>query len=666
MRPPRFALVVIIDISLIAVLIGVVVAGFTVLAAQWVAVASAVVPILIFFVTASQGAPARESPDDRARRLAEELAPRIWGDWTEELPARDLDEGRLIDVRWRLGDGSNPGARLALALPVDGRLSQLTAAIGDDVAAGRQPRLVLTGEMGGGKTAACVLLVVELAERHARLPALFQLATWDPGTPIQDWMARQLAESYPEAGSGKYGRRVAALMVRRHVLPILDGLDEVTDPALALNAIDEQLAGRPFVLTCRTAEFAAANAGHVLHQAVIAELQPLTVAEVTAILAAYEPLGSNGPLGSLIAEVTARPGGPLAQALSTPFMVSLARATRVSAAELPANADDIRDYLLGSFVRRAYATDEPPLPGGAPAAIRVGPADVERYLRFLARQADSAGRIAWWKLHLAVPRWQFLVGEVTVASISCSVLAAIFFALFEHPWVGFWIGFAAGFIGAVIVEFIPPDDPRRAIPRFRSAKPPTRQELARTIGFGVMGAAVLAAMTLYLYARAHYIVTGTLLTGFTYALARYISSQNDPLKVVTPISLLRADRATVEYSWLVGTGPGALIGGYLGYSFHVGHRAAFAGLAILQYPSPVLALLGAAGGAVLSGVGLGLLAAGSSSWGRLLWTRVFLAARGDMPLQLITFLQDAYRRGILRQVNGYYEFRHRMLQRHFR
>jgi hypothetical protein len=666
MRSPRFALVVIIDALLSAVLVGVVIASFTVLAAQWVAVAGAIVPILIYFVTASQGTTTGDVPDDRARTLADQLAPQVWGDWTAELPARDLDERRRIDVRWRLSEGSNPGAQLASALPPDGVLSQLTVAIADDVATGRLPRLVLTGEVGGGKTAACVLLVVELAERHSRLPVLFQLATWDPGTSIQDWMARQLPEIYPAVGGTKQDRRVAALMVRRHILPILDGLDEVSDSAIALKAIDDELAGRPFVLTCRTAEFASANAGHVLHQAVIAELQPMTAREVTAVLAAYEPIGSNGPLGTLTTEIASHPGGPLAQALSTPFMVSLARATRVSAAELPASAEDIREYLLGAFVRKAYTRDEPFTPGADPAAARISPTDAERYLRFLARQADAAGRLAWWRLYRAVPRWWYLVAEVTLATAVCAGLAGLCFMIFDHPWVGFWIGFAAGFIGGFIVELIPPDEPRRAKPRFRSAQSPTRQELARTIGFGVMGAAALTVMTLVLYGPVQYAVTGALLSGFTFALARYISRQNDPLKVVTPVSLLVADRATVVYSWLVGAVPGGLTGFYLGYEFHTGHRASLAGLAILHYPAPVLALLGAAGGCVLSGAGLGLMAAGSSAWGRLLWTRVFLAARGEAPLRLITFLQDAYRRGVLRQVNGYYEFRHRLLQRYLR
>jgi hypothetical protein len=665
-RLPRLGFVIVIYAALIAILIGVVVAGFTVLAPQWVAVASAVVPILIFFIASSQGAAVRDSPEDRARKLADELAPQIRGDWTAELPVRGLDDRRRMEVRWRRAAGSNPGADLAASLPHEGVLDQLTKVIGEEVVQGKLPRLVLTGEMGGGKTAACVLLVVELAERHTRLPVLFQLATWDPGTSVMAWMARQLPEIYPAVDNTKYGRRVATILVRRHILPILDGLDEVSDTPTALKVIDDELSGRPFVMTCRTAEFEAANTSHVLHQALIAELQPLRPDEVAAIFEEYEPPDAHGPLGTLVHELNEQPDGPVAEALSTPFMVSLARATRTSAAELPPDPVAIRQHLLGAFVQKVYADSEPFAPGQGLPEIQIAPGQAERYLRFLARHTDAAGRLAWWRLHRAVPRAAFLSVAVVVAGAVCSALAAGFFALFDRPWLGFWIGLAAGIAGAFIVELIPQDNPRRARLRFRSVRVPAPQDLARTLGFGFTGAAALAAMTWALYGPAQYTVIGAVLSGLTFSVARYISQPNDPVKVVTPISLLIADRATVMYAWLVGAIPGALTGFYLGWSFHAGHRASLGMLGILRYPSPVLALLGAAGGCVLSGAGLGLMATGSSAWGRFIWARIFLAINGLTPLGLMTFLRDAYRRGVLRQVNGYYEFRHRMLQRYLR
>lgn len=666
MRLPRASISLFIQLLLIAVLVGVLIAGFTVLAAQWVAVASAVVPILIFFVSSVQGRRDNESPGERASRLAGDLAAQVLADWKAELPIRGLEERRRMAVRWRLAEGSNPGAGLAESLPEGGVLEELTGAIGAEVDADRLPRLVITGAIGGGKTAACVLLVVELAERHTRLPVLFQLAAWDPDTSLRDWMAGQLPEIYPSVGEGSYGRRVAEIMTRRHILPILDGLDEVNDPAKALRAIDEELAGRPFVMTCRTAEFEASNSGHVLHQAVITELQPLRPDEVISVLEAYEPSSVNGPLGSLQSDLAANPKGPLSEALSTPFMVSLARSAGVAHAELPQEADGIRQYLLGAFVRQAYLSDDPLLPAQRAAFPHVGYEQARFYLSFLAEHADVAGRLAWWRLYRTVPRVQFLILGILQATVACSGLAAGFFALFGRPWLGFWIGFVVGVIGALVVELIPVDDPRRTVPTLRPSQPPTKRELARIGGFGFMGAAALAAGTLVLYGPVEYTVTGAVLSGFTYALARYISQRNDPLKVVTPERLMRADRVTVFNSWLVGAVPGALTGFYLGYRFHDGHRASLGALYILRYPSLELALLGAIGGCVLSSAGLGLMAMGASAWGRFFWARVFLAFRHRTPLRLMTFLHDAHHRGILREVNGYYEFRHHLLRQYLR
>lgn len=50
--------------------------------------------------------------------------------------------------------------------------------------------------------------------------------------------------------------------------------------------------------------------------------------------------------------------------------------------------------------------------------------------------------------------------------------------------------------------------------------------------------------------------------------------------------------------------------------------------------------------------------------GRFLSARAWLALRGRLPWRLLAFVEDARERGVLRQVNGYYEFRHRLLQRH--
>jgi hypothetical protein len=45
-------------------------------------------------------------------------------------------------------------------------------------------------------------------------------------------------------------------------------------------------------------------------------------------------------------------------------------------------------------------------------------------------------------------------------------------------------------------------------------------------------------------------------------------------------------------------------------------------------------------------------------------TRSWLAARGRLPWRLTVFLEDARRRGVLRQMGAVYQFRHARLQDH--
>lgn len=550
MRLPRRGARIMIYAVLFAILAGAfVAAGFSAVNSEWVIAASGGIPILVTFLAASEREATQHAPEDTARELAKKLTAKVLANWTEEMENRGLKDDRRMELRWRAAEGSNASVGLGAGLAHEGTLSQLTDRIGHDTAEGRLPRLVVIGEMGGGKTACCVRLMVEIAERqssnaeladwHRRVPVLFQLATWDPETSLQAWMIRQLPEIFPEIGTSGYERKVAALLVRRHVLPFLDGLDEVREPATALRAIDNQMTGRPFVLTCRTAEFACANDSGALRQAMIAELQGLRPDEVRGFLHRYEP---RSPL---IAMLEDQPAGPVAIVLSTPFMVSLARdadsssPTLISAATTPDAEKATQRLLLETFIRKTYSHDDPDGPDEADDRTTLD--EAWRYLQFLARQTDLAGRLAWWRLHRCVPAALFLVVAVCVGATVCSGLAALFFALFDHPWQGFWIGLGAGIAGALTAELIPQDDPRRARPRFRSLQIPMPFELARTVGFGLIGGAALAVIALFLYSSVPDIVLGSVLSGLTFALARYLSQPNDPLKVVTPGSLLRAD-----------------------------------------------------------------------------------------------------------------------------
>jgi len=57
-----------------------------------------------------------------------------------------------------------------------------------------------------------------------------------------------------------------------------------------------------------------------------------------------------------------------------------------------------------------------------------------------------------------------------------------------------------------------------------------------------------------------------------------------------------------------------------------------------------------------------LMAATPKAWGRFVICKVFLALRGRQPWRLMSFLDDAHRRGVLRQAGAVYQFRHIELQ----
>ncbi|MFI1766617.1 NACHT domain-containing protein [Streptomyces sp. NPDC020800] len=83
---------------------------------------------------------------------------------------------------------------------------------------------------------------------------------------------------------------------------------------------------------------------------------------------------------------------------------------------------------------------------------------------------------------------------------------------------------------------------------------------------------------------------------------------------------------------------------------------------------PVVALPGDWGG--LASVGtqlwlpLGTAALALSAWGHFTVARVWLAVTGRLPWRLMSFLEDAHRRGVLRRSGAGFEFRHQRLQSH--
>lgn len=128
-------------------------------------------------------------------------------------------------------------------------------------------RLVILGEPGYGKTVAALSLVAQangVTNQEGRPVAeLFPLSEWaywsrhNPDESLQEWLAHQVAATYPTIG-----KPVARMLVDMGlVVPVVDGLDEVPSDRRAACAVAvKDYMGyvaefRPMAMTCRPIEY---------------------------------------------------------------------------------------------------------------------------------------------------------------------------------------------------------------------------------------------------------------------------------------------------------------------------------------------------------------------------------------------------------------------------
>src|SRR5664280_3068624 len=242
----------------------------------------------------------------------------------------------------------------------------------------RPGRLVVIGEPGSGKTVLDLHLLLDLLDHrhdHAAVPqpvpVRVNAASWNVETHFSTWLTESLAADY--ALLPPVARK---LVEDGRVLPVLDGLDEMDPlgaPPERARAAVEQLnrppwRGSPVILTCRAAVYdsvralrpGGADAG--LHTATAVTVSKLSPPEICRALAAYrraEGLDQND-WAPLTRSLTAAPDGVLADALSTPWMLTLAvsrlRAAGATAAFELARCPDtaaVRDQLFAALIPAA-------------------------------------------------------------------------------------------------------------------------------------------------------------------------------------------------------------------------------------------------------------------------------------------------------------------------
>ncbi|WP_328788621.1 helix-turn-helix domain-containing protein [Streptomyces sp. NBC_00273] len=416
------------------------------------------------------------------------------------------------------------------------------------------------------------------------------------------------------------------------------------------------------------------------------------------------------------------PGARLRAVLSTPLMVLLARtAYSDTPAQDPAGLLDearfptpqaIEEHLLAGFVPSVYQ----PLPTAVPGGRRTrrprswDPHRARRYLGHLADHLDRPGRragqdLAWWQLRDSLRLSSRILAVVLACSLVTAVAdwlvfpaknlaagrgaafalgAGLLDALLFGPAVGLAFGLVYGLMDVLGIRAFEPSRVRMRLPgrRRRDAGPSSRR-FATLVPAGLLGGSVMGlgcgiaftvgAQLTYGGVLVHAAVIGAtavncLMYGLTFALAGglvlgLVATLETPIDLgcaATPTDLLAVNRSIVVRQALFLAPMLTLViafGGRLMTELLQGV------VGPLTWPMADGLALGAVGG--VAGALSYVLA--FTAWGQwVLLTRIWLPLMGRLPWATVAFLEDAYRRGVLRQVGAVYQFRHARLQRHLR
>ncbi|MCT2548510.1 helix-turn-helix domain-containing protein [Streptomyces atratus] len=588
-------------------------------------------------------------------------------------------------------------------------------------------RLVVLGRAGSGKSILTIRFVLdqlEAREPHDRVPVIFSIGSWDPtAVALRDWLIDRLLRDHPHlTRRASDGSTLATALVDAElVLPVLDGFDEIAEGlrSTALEVLNST--SLPLVLTSRRGEFAEAvqEAGAPLVWAAGLELTDLTFDDLADYLprtARPVPRGDGGSSAvwtPVLDRLRARESGaatPLARVLSTPLMIVLARtmyseapdrnpAELLDAGRFP-DENSLEEHLLAGFVPTVYRRRVAERSATRRRERHRDPERAERWLghlaHHLARLDGDQQDLAWWRIGDSL-RLSTRLLSVAVSSALCVALAVWIVNLINVPFpigealmsgcsMGAVAGIAFGCVHAILVRVgttaFEPAHVRLRLPGGGTGvgRRPVRTFVARfgavLPGGFVMGVGCAAALAFqrWLYygipLADELVIKGTLINmlvlglifgtgaGLVFGAVAVLEAPLDVTSAATPAGLLASNRATVVRQVLVLVPMLTLaiaVGGYL----------------ITDLLDGILGTLvwGVAGGLVIGAIGgLGgtcAYALSFTAWGRwLVLSRVWLPLTGSLPWDTVAFLDDAYRRGVLRQTGAVYQFRHIRLQHH--
>ncbi len=592
------------------------------------------------------------------------LAREVLDQWRDEANVRGLRDRIPMVIPWELDQGHGdrpPGEEEEQEHVEQVGLGELVTR----VRALSPHQLVITGPAGAGKSSLAVLLVLGLLEDRAAgspqaVPVILSMPDWEPGTSIQDWVIGRVHEDYGALVPGLDQHLVRSLVQGRRIIPVLDGFDELLPLAReeAVEALKRSLGtDGPLVLTSRPEAYRHAVASAPFLRGIpVLRAGPVRPEVGLAYLSRMCHQSHAGSWQSVFDAAGNDPAGPLATVLSSPLMLWLAATLYASQETDPRELLDeerlstqaaIEGHLLDGLIPTVYS--QGPRPSYLPGPVRPWKhEDALAYFRFLAEQLHRrrTQAIAWWQLRSVLTEPSVWGSVVLVVVALCGTSAAYAIAvplsLLGVPsparnGSGFWslaqvlsavtaVAVIATAFGRLFTRHLFSGfDARPRRPAGGHGRVVLVLAALATAGTSV---AVPGSASAYLCVFALPLLSGVLLTRPT---------ESDT--AVRPKALLDGERRLALVEAAV-----------------VAPAVAAASTAFLHWlgGSPLLVVSGLVVGCSSSAMVMVAL----SRWGRWTATRLVLAARGCLPRDVLGFLEDARRLGVLRRIGGVHQFRH--------
>jgi hypothetical protein len=620
---------------------------------------------------------AAELRDERQMQVAQADAPAI------HLSLRDRDE--LIERVWsqRITNGLERSLQHAVEMQLGlreapeliklsfqqtpGRTGDRVDLVGAYETSGRQ--LVILGAPGSGKTTQALLLMrhlLDVARRDpsAPVPEVFQLPSWArERKPLLDWLTDELRRRHgyrPNLGR--------SLLVHHHIVPVLDGLDEVAGELraaciMAITGFWENHGGRPIILCSRVKEYEELPERLPFGGAVTVD--PPSDEQVQHYLA-----GAGPAWDPVRASLAAGDNPALSELLATPLMLSVAvlaydeRDPSVLCANHDAPAQ-VR-LLWAAYVQQMHTRRYDPV---QPSTTTFTEDQTVRWFSWLAWAMRETNETELW-LHAWVGPQSFLKKVNLTSRLVTGLILALYGTLVTGVILGQGGGLATaaecvlvGIVGGTVMfsaspAYRVPFDLQKVAVRLREV-------LLLGLGGGLLMGLVSAGLTWGLLPGLVEGLAagvagglggglfGALVGGLFSGGLADIGPDRTRLAVRLPTQVI-ADSARLG---LVGVFIGSLCGG-----LSTGLVGALVGGVKVGVPAVVggqlrVALLGASAGVLLGGLGGGVLAGLGAVWTHYVY-RFLLWYNGWAPLRWPRFLDWACSHLYLRSTGPAYQWVH--------